>query len=190
VISIVFRFDRSLNKDGMRRLNLVIGGALVVIAAAQPSAQQMPAAGRTLAPKLLSGPRAGLISTIRGNALDSTNGKLVKTVVRLRDARLGRIVGTQVTDAAGMFEFQEVEPGSYIVEIMGNDDTVLAASQLINVNAAEAATAVVKLAFRIPPFAGILGNSTASAIAVIAQAAAAGVLVTTVSGQPATPGPQ
>jgi len=184
----------------MSRTNLVIAAALVVVAASQPSAQKMAAtsaapgvsigaAGQT-APRLLPGTRPGVASTIRGEAFDSTGKHLARTPVRLRDARVGRIVGTQFTDASGAFEFTALDPGSYIVEIMGDDQTVLAASQLINVNAGEAATAVVKLAFRIPPFAGLLGNSTASAIAVIAQALASGVLVTTVSGQPVTPGPQ
>ena len=41
---------------------------------------------------------------------------------------------------------------------MANDQTVLAASQLINVNAGEAVSTLVKLPFRIPPFAGMLGD--------------------------------
>ena len=185
----------------MSRTNLVVASTLVVIAALQPSAQQMPATGgmpgvaaravsRTATPKLLPGTRPDVISTIRGSALDSTNGKLANTLVRLRDARVGSIVETQFTDPSGLFAFKALDPGSYIVEVMATDQTVLAASQLINVNAGEAVSAVVKLAFRIPPFAGILGNSTASAVAIIAQAAASGVLVTTISGQPATPGPK
>lgn len=43
---------------------------------------------------------------------------------------------------------------------MANDQTVLAASQLLNVNAGEAVSAVVKVPFRIPPFAGLLGKTT------------------------------
>jgi hypothetical protein len=180
----------------MSSTKFVVGGALVMIATLQPSAQQMttgtPAgpAVRTATLKLLPGTRPDVISSIRGTALDSTSGKLPKTLVRLRDARTGRIMESQVTDGNGGFAFKALDPGSYIVEVMANDQSVLAASQLINVNAGEAASAIVKLAFRIPPFAGILGNSAASAIAVIVEAAASGVLATTISGQPATPGPK
>jgi hypothetical protein len=185
----------------MSRINLVIGGALVAVATLQPSAQQMPALGgapgasaraseRILTPRLLPGTRADVISTIHGSALDSTNGQLTNTLVRLRDARVGRIVDTQFTDSTGVFAFKALDPGSYIVEVMASDQSVLAASPLINVNAGEAVSAIVKLPFRIPPFAGVLGNSTASAMAVATEAAASGVLVTTISGQPATPGPQ
>ena len=105
--------------------------------------------------------------------------------VRLRDARFGRVIDATTTDRSGMFAFRTVDPGSYIVEVMGTDQqTVLAASQLINVNSGDAVTAIVKLPFRIPPFAGVLGNSAPSAAAVTAEAAASGVLATTVAGEP------
>ena len=109
-------------------------------------------------------------------------------MVRLRDARFGRIVDNQRTDKSGLFSFKAIDPGSYIVEVMANDQTVLAASQLLNVNAGEAVSAVVKLPFRIPPFAGILGQgtSTPTAIAVATEAAASGVaaIVPTLSVTP------
>jgi hypothetical protein len=59
---------------------------------------------------------------------------------------------------------------------MGPDRSVLAASQIINVNAGEAASAVVKLPFRIQPFAGVLGHSTQSATVVAAAAGASQIL--------------
>jgi hypothetical protein len=82
---------------------------------------------------------------IQGNALSSTNGQLPNALVRLRDARFGKILGTQTTDRLGLFEFKGVEPGTYIVEMVSPDQTILAASQLISVNAGEAVSAVIKL---------------------------------------------
>ena len=136
-----------------------------------------------------TGARAGaradaFTTTIQGNALTSTNNQLSQTVVRLRDARYGRIMDTQITDKSGLFAFKAVDPGSYIVEIMAEDqNTVLAASQILNVNAGDIVSAVVKLPFRIPPFAGILGGNAASAAtpatatAVVTQAAVNSVLI-------------
>ncbi len=95
---------------------------------------------------------------------------------RLRDARTGRIVSTQTTDKAGLFEFPAIDPGSYIAELLGAADTVLAASQLINVNAGETVTTAVQLPFRLPPLGGLLGHTTAQAIAITTAAAATGVL--------------
>ena len=131
---------------------------------------------RAGASPVLPGTRDTAFATIQGNALDSANGILPDSPVRLRDARIGRIIGVQRTDKSGLFEFRAVDPGSYIVELLGAADTVLAASQLINVNAGEAVSAAVKLPFRLPPFGGLFGHTTAQAIAITAAAAASGVL--------------
>ncbi len=126
----------------------------------RPTTVATPGSATRSATRLLPGSRDKGLTTIQGNALTSTNGPLTDTVVRLRDARNGRIIDSQVTDTSGLFAFRGVEPGSYVVEVMAQDQsTVLTASQILNVNAGDAISAVVKLPFRIPPFAGILGSS-------------------------------
>lgn len=152
-----------------------------------PSTTSAAAPARAAGPRVLPGTSGNVFTTIQGNALDSTNGSLPNTVVRLRDARRGRIVDTQFTDKSGLFSFRGVDPGSYVVEIIGNDQSILAASQLLNVNAGDAVSAIVKLPFRIPPFAGVLGHSTPSAIVVSAAAAASGVLASQATAAEASP---
>jgi hypothetical protein len=124
---------------------------------------------------------------IQGNALSSTNAALPNVAVRLRDARTGRIVAATRTDKSGLFTFRPVEPGSYIVELVGEDQRVLAAGEILNVNAGDAVSAVVKLPFRLQPYAGVLGHTAASAMLVTATAAATGVLATQVAGEPVSP---
>ena len=109
------------------------------------------------------------------------------TLVRLRDARFGRVIETQITDKAGMFAFKVVDPGSYIVEIVGNDQTLLAASQILNVNAGDAISAVVKLPFRVTPFAGLLNSSIAPSAAMMATQAAATGIAAVVPTAPVSP---
>ncbi len=136
-------------------------------------------------PRLLPGTRPDVFSVIQGNALTSSNGALANASVRLRDARFGQIVGTQVTDQAGLFAFRAIDPGSYIVEIIDtNQASVLAASQVLNAGPGQAISAVVKLPFRLPPFAGVLGTRPATLGAVTSQASSAGVLATQVAGSP------
>ena len=138
---------------------------------------------RVTVPRILPGTRPDVFSRIQGNALSSTNGALANIGVRLRDARIGQIIDRQTTDKSGLFVFRSVDPGSYIVEILGRDQaSVLAASQVLNVSAGDAVSAVVKLPFGTPALAGLLGNSVPSATAVTTQAAASGVLASTVSG--------
>jgi hypothetical protein len=134
--------------------------------------------------------RIGSLTSIQGNALNSTNGAVPDTTVRLRDARFGRIVDTQMTDKSGMFSFKSIDPGTYIVEVIGNDqNSVLAASQLLNVNAGEALSAVVKLPFRIPPFAGMVGAGTTviPSATGLATEAAASTIAAMVPTSPVSP---
>jgi hypothetical protein len=180
----------------MTRTSFVIVAAMVVSATLQSSAQQpvisapsLSARGGAKIPSLLPGTKPGIIASIQGNALDSTNGALPDSQVRLRDARFGRIVDTQLTDKSGLFAFKVLDPGSYVVEIVSNNSSVLAASQLINVNAGEAVSAVVKLPFRIPPFASVLGYSAPQVVAVTSTAATSGILssVITTQAEPVSP---
>jgi hypothetical protein len=139
--------------------------------------------------RLLPGTRGDRFPTIHGSALNAANSPLSSSMVRLRDARFGRVIDTQVTDNAGTFTFTTLDPGSYIIEVMGSDHSVVAASQIINVNGGDIVTAIVKLPLRVPPLAGLLGNSAPSAVAVTSEAVASGVLATTVAGEAASSRP-
>ena len=130
---------------------------------------------------MLPGTRESAFARIQGNALDSADNGLPDSPVRLRDARLGGIVETQVTDKAGLFVFRPVDPGFYIVELVTDNRTVLAASELLNVAAGDVVSTVVQLPRRIPEIGGLLGHSVRWA-AVAAAAAASGVLVQSVTG--------
>ncbi len=160
---------------GLIEVGVVIGviGAAVI---------GKPALAQTA--KLLPGTRSNVLSTIQGNVLNSTDGALAQATVRLRDVRTGRVVGVTTTDKAGVFTFRGLDPGSYVAELMGNGETTQAASQILHVNAGEMLSAIVKIPYRIPPFAGLLGNTAPSAATVVAAAAASGVLATAVTGQP------
>jgi hypothetical protein len=168
---------------------LVLSGSLDAArqVAVTPSRGTSMVPARVATPRILPGTHADVFTTIRGNALTSTNGTIANGITRLRDARSGHIVDMTRTDQAGLFEFRGVEPGSYVVELVGDDQSILAASQLLNVNAGDAVSAVVKLPFRISPFAGVLGHSVGSAAIVAATAAASGVLATQVVGSDVSP---
>lgn len=123
-------------------------------------------------------------STVQGNALTATNGALADALVRLRDARSGRVVDTQITDKTGVFVFRPVDPGIYVVELAGGDQNILAASPLITVNAGDVASTFVKLPWRAAPAGGLSGRTAASAVIVLSAAAASGLLVTAATAPP------
>src|SRR5947207_983294 len=99
----------------------IILGCCVLSAAAQqptPIVPQPPTVAsvvptmRGTAARVLPGTRPGVFTIIQGSALNSLNGSLPNAIVRLRDARIGRIVDTQLSDKAGLFTFRSVDPGS------------------------------------------------------------------------------
>jgi hypothetical protein len=167
----------------MRKTRLLTSGLVVAALCGWP----LEAPAQTPAPRLASSTRTDVSTILQGNALTSTNGSLPDATLRLRDARLGRIVGTTTTDKLGFFSFRVMEPGSYIVELIGADQALLAASQILNINSGDRVSAIVKLPFRIQPLAGVLGHTVQSAAIVTATAAASGVLALAVAGSDVTP---
>ena len=170
---------------------LAVAGALLIVGAscsvsAQPVSVGTRMAAKSTVPRL-PGPRSNVLTIIQGNALTSTNAPMPDTLVRLRDARFGRVIETQTTDKSGVFAFTVLDPGSYIVEILGNDQTLLAASQILNVNAGDAVSAIVKLPFRVTPFAGLLNSSIAPSAAMMATQAAATGIAAVVPTAPVSP---
>src|SRR5918911_1075801 len=114
-------------KPMSRILSVLLVGTLVSPAAAQ----QPPTVVRSRTAVTTDS------TTVQGHALSAANAPLRSVHVRLRDVRLGRIVDEAMTDDDGFFRFAGVDPGSYIIELIGNDKTVLAASQLITPNAGD-----------------------------------------------------
>jgi hypothetical protein len=164
--------------------------ATTSLAAGQPSAvpPQTPSLGaraRLTAPRPLA-VRTTSLTTIQGNALDATNGNLANVVVRLRDARFGRIVETELTDKSGLFAFRTLDPGSYIVELIGNQSTVLAASQILNIEAGQIVSAIVQLPLMVPVMGAAGGSTVATAAAIVTEAAATGV-VAVIATDPVSP---
>jgi len=176
----------------MRQAGLVILSVLTLSTASFAQAPAVVTKGG--GSKLLPGTRSGVLSTIEGKAVNAINNPLVDTPVRLRDARFGRIVDTAATDKQGAFIFRGVDPGTYVVEVMdASNNTVVAASPLLNISSGEAFSALVKVPLRVPTVAGLLGTSpstaaalTTAAQAVTAAAAASNTVARSLAGAPAT----
>ena len=175
----------------MSRILIAVSALLVAAGSWSISAQQQSVAPanvvKSAAPKMLPGTPSGVLATVRGNALSATNGPMPNTLMRLRDARFGRIVDTQVTDKSGTFAFKVLDPGSYVVEMLANDQTLLAASQILHLNAGDALSAVVRLPMHIPPFAGLLASNIAPTAALIASQATATGIAAVVPTPPVSP---
>ena len=167
----------------MGRAARSLGAGILALNVAALQAQPPASSSTRLPPPAVTRSTA---SAIQGNALTALSGPLANAPLRLRDVRSGRITDTAESDKAGVFVFRGVEPGSYIVELVASDQSVLAVSQILNINAGELLSTIVKLPMRVPA-AGLLSRTAPAILAVVAASAAAGVLASTVTGQPVSP---
>jgi hypothetical protein len=171
--------------SGKVRLVVAVFVAVAVGAGGVPIAAQQQAAGTAAA---VQGARSDLFASIQGTAVNWTNAPMANTPIRLRNARLGRVVDMVRTDRFGAFEFHNLEPGSYVAEMMNStNDAVLASTSIVNVDSGQSVSVLIKLSQRTASPAAVFGSSAAAtALAITAAAAAAGVLATSVAGAPAT----
>jgi hypothetical protein len=143
---------------------LAVSTVVILVGTAFPVAAQQQASSAAVRAATKAALRASTLATIKGNALSSVNAALPNTLVRLRDVKFGRIVGSSLTDHLGSYAFKGLEPGNYIVEIVSTDQTSLAATNLISANAGETVNSVVRLPFKATMLANILGGQASPAI--------------------------
>lgn len=143
-----------------------------------PAQQPTAAAGRftPVGARALGAAPASAFSAVQGTALTADNSPFSHAPVRLRDARVGRIVLTQRTDDDGLFRFRPLERGTYVVELLEGERTVLAASPPLNLEAGEVAQTIVREPAGFDALSSLAGFADAHASTVRAAAAASGIL--------------
>src|SRR5262245_5886418 len=131
--------------------------------------------------------RPGEAAIVRGVAWNSDNSPIPKAKVRLRNTHSGRVDANTQTGEDGQFAFTLAEGGSYVVELVGDDNKVMAVGQSFRVEAGETVATFVRLPPQRSQFAGFFSNA---AVAAIAAAAAVGVTAMgpgTNGGRPISP---
>jgi carboxypeptidase family protein len=119
------------------------------------------------------GGAVGVRSTsIVGVAWNADNTPVPAARVRLRDVVTGKISSVAVSDEAGRFTFVDVEPGSYLIELVADGAKIVALGHTFTVARGETVATFVRIGTRVPWYTGFFGNA-ASAIA--STAASAGV---------------
>jgi hypothetical protein len=92
--------------------------------------------------------------------------------VQLRNLDDGEVVATTVGDEAGKFTFANIEPGTYVVELVGANGKVITVGQAFVIAQGETVATFVRIGSKAPWFAGFFNNA---ALAVAATAASQGV---------------
>ena len=160
---------------------LVAGSPGAAVRAAGADAKAAAQGGKTVAlntrvtlPGLPGSTRAvGARSTsILGAAWEADNTPIPNARLRLRNVLSGKIAATTTANEMGQFAFNDVESGSYLVELVGENGKILAIGHAFTVAPGETVATFVRMRTRVPWFNGFFGNA---ASAVSATAASIGI---------------
>ena len=155
----------------MARLNALIAAFVLLIAASAMRAGAAPVAARA--------------TSIQGNAWTAENAPIPRARLRLRNVTSGKIDGTAIANEAGQFTFSNMEPGTYLVELVSESASVLAVSHVFTIGADETVATFVRLGNRAP---GLLGFFENAATAVASGAASLGIGALAPMPRPASAG--
>ena len=110
-------------------------------------------------------------ATLAGTARSSSGQPIENCTVQLRDVLTGQLVGTTKCDRAGAFVFTNLNPGSYVVEVVNAQGVVIGTSAV----SAVAAGATVAISVTAATAAAVTAGGISTALIVTTLAAAAGV---------------
>ena len=104
--------------------------------------------------------------------------------MRLRTLHSGRVEATTVGTEVGHFTFNQIEGGTYMVELVDDNGKVVAVGQTFRVEAGDTIATFIRLAAPQSWYSGVFGNTAA---AVLAAASSAGLTAIGTQAPPASP---
>jgi hypothetical protein len=123
-------------------------------------------------------------ASVHGVVWNADNTPLPNSKVRLRNLQTGRVDAAATANEEGRFTFDNLEGGSYVIELVGDDGKVIALGQSFRIEPGETVATFVRLGARQPRLAGFFSNAAA---AVISAASSAGVTAIGSQAPPASP---
>ena len=111
-------------------------------------------------------------TTVLGSAWNQDNTPIRAARVQLRNLDDAKVVASAVADDEGKFTFSNVEPATYVVELLGANGKIVTVGQPFVIGQGETVATFVRIGSKAPWFAGFFSNA---AVAVAATAASQGV---------------
>ena len=123
-------------------------------------------------------------TAVHGVVWNADNTPFPNSTVRLRNLQTGRVDAAATANEEGRFTFDNLEGGSYVIELVGDDGKVIALSQSFRIEPGETVATFVRLGAQQRHLAGLFSNAAA---AVISAASSAGVTAIGSQAPPASP---
>jgi hypothetical protein len=115
-------------------------------------------------------PSFGARSTsILGSAWNADNSPIKDAHLRLRNVVTGRIEATTVANEAGQFTFENIEGGTYIVELISESGKVIALGHVFTIAPGETVATFVRMGTKVPWVQNFFGNAASAATSTAAS---------------------
>lgn len=160
----------------MRQRNLLVVGVVMLVASAAGIS------GASDARK--SGP-AGRSTSVLGSAWEADNSPVKGAHLRLRNVLTGSVEATAVANDGGQFTFENVERGTYVVELVTDNGRILTVGHPFTIAPGETVATFVRLGTKIPWFEAFFSNAAA---ATTSAAASEGITAIAPVARPASAG--
>ena len=129
----------------------------------------------------------GKINAIIGRARTALNTPIPYARLLLRNIRSGVVEAQATANEQGQFTFLDVDPSGYIVELVGPDGSIIAASEMVSISAGDVRETMVLVAAARSIGATFGGSLASTANDPVTAATSAGVTKVTQPARCASP---
>jgi len=150
-----------------------------------PGGHRAPGTARPIGPTSAVATTFGArVTAILGTAWTADNQPIRQASLRLRNVVSGKVQATAVANDAGQFAFENVEGGSYVVELLNDGGRVEVVGHVFTIAAGETVATFVRTGTKVPWFTGFFNNTVSS---VASTAASQGVTAIAPLARPISP---
>lgn len=128
---------------------------------------------------------SGHSTSVLGSAWNADNSPVKGAHLRLRNVLSGNVEATAIANDAGQFTFDNVEGGTYVVELVTDNGRVLTVGHPFTIAPGETVATFVRLGTKIPWFQAFFSNA---ATATTSAAASEGITAIAPVARPASVG--
>ena len=123
----------------------------------------------------------GRLNALVGFARTSLNMPIPYARLALRSIRTGRVEARATANDEGRFSFLDIDPSSYIVELLGPDGSVIATSEMVALARGDVRQTTVRMAASASKVASVFGNTLTGTISQTTNIAASSDVTRTTS---------
>jgi hypothetical protein len=107
-------------------------------------------------------------TTILGVAWNADDTPIKHANLRLRNVASGKLTAATIANETGHFTFENIEGGTYLVELVNDSGRVRAVSDIFTIAPGETVATFVRLGSKVPWVTAFFGNSASSVTAAAA----------------------